>query len=483
MATVHYGRLHGPAGFSRTVAIKRLHPMFARDPEFVEMFLAEARLAARIRHPNVAQTLDVIATEGEIFLVLEYILGESLSHLRRAMTDAGQVADPRVVASIIGNVLRGLHAAHEAKREDGEPLDIVHRDVSPQNVLVGADGVARVIDFGVAKAIGRTQTTREGQLKGKIAYMPPERLCGQLVTRQCDVYGAAVVAWELLTRERLFRGDDEGALVTSVLTQVVIPPSVVAPYVPSSFDRVIMRGLERDPTRRYATAKDMAHDIERCAGIASASEVGEWVESLAGPKLAQRVAEIARIEGVSPDVVRRSDRGGVSDFGPAQIEPRRSIVERREPSEVSRVAVTRASAQQPARTTRAVSWQLRKRLLVGGTIGGAVIACALALPRMFARTAPASAASTTRLAAAGPDSSGLHAASPHASLPEASSSVVAEVTAAATQAVAESSVAAPRLSPASARSATPRPRPPRANCDIPFTVDDRGYKHYKAGCF
>src|SRR5450432_1251573 len=192
MASVHFGRLLGPVGFSRTVAIKRLHPQFAKDPEFVSMFLDEARLAARIRHPNVVPTLDVVATQGELFLVMDYVQGESLSRLIRGMRERGQRIPLRMVAGIMCGALHGLHAAHEAKNERGEPLHIVHRDISPQNVLVGTDGVARVLDFGVAKAAGRVQTTREGQLKGKLAYMAPEQISGN-VTRQTDVYAAAIV--------------------------------------------------------------------------------------------------------------------------------------------------------------------------------------------------------------------------------------------------------------------------------------------------
>jgi serine/threonine protein kinase len=190
MATVHFGRLSGPAGFSRTVAIKRLHPQYAKDPEFVSMFLDEARLAARIRHPNVVTTLDVVTTGAEIFLVMEYVQGESLSRLLRAVRPMMTPADTRIVATIVSGVLHGLHAAHEARDEQGQPLRIVHRDVSPQNVLVGTDGVPRVLDFGVAKAAGRVQTTREGQLKGKLAYMAPEQVRGE-VTRVTDVYSAS----------------------------------------------------------------------------------------------------------------------------------------------------------------------------------------------------------------------------------------------------------------------------------------------------
>ncbi len=217
MATVHLGRLIGPVGFSRTVAIKRLHAQFAADPEFVSMFLDEARLAARIRHPNVVPTLDVVATGGELFLVMEYVPGESIGRLARALRERQQTIPLRILSAIMAGVLHGLHAAHEARDERGQPLGIVHRDISPQNVLVGTDGAARILDFGVAKAVGRVQTTRDGQIKGKLSYMPPEQLRGASVTLQSDIYAAGVMLWELVTGQRLFTGDNEGAIVARVL--------------------------------------------------------------------------------------------------------------------------------------------------------------------------------------------------------------------------------------------------------------------------
>src|SRR4030088_3091893 len=178
MATVHFGRLQGAAGFARSVAIKSLHPQYAKDPDFVAMFLDEARLAARIAHPNVVPTLDVVSQGDDLLLVMEYVRGSALSRLVRPLTQKGERMPQRIAGSIVSGVLRGLHAAHEAKSEIGEPLDIVHRDVSPQNVLVGTDGIARVLDFGVAKAAGRCYTTRDGNIKGKVPYMAPEQLEG-----------------------------------------------------------------------------------------------------------------------------------------------------------------------------------------------------------------------------------------------------------------------------------------------------------------
>jgi eukaryotic-like serine/threonine-protein kinase len=170
MATVHFGRLVGAVGFSRIVAIKRLHPHLAKDKEFTSMFLDEARLAARVRHPNVVPLLDVAAMGEEVLLVMEYVPGVPLASLLRAVSAKGELVAPDVAAAVVCGVLHGLHAAHEATDEAGAPLHIVHRDVSPQNILVGVDGVPRVLDFGVAKAEGRMHTTRDGTLKGKLAW-------------------------------------------------------------------------------------------------------------------------------------------------------------------------------------------------------------------------------------------------------------------------------------------------------------------------
>jgi serine/threonine-protein kinase len=300
MAIVHFGRAVGAAGFSRPVAIKRLHPQYARDPEFVSMFLDEARLAARVHHPNVVSTLDVVALEGELFLVLEYVHGESLAGLLRASRERGQLVPPAVGVAIVSGALHGLHAAHEATDNAGAPMCIVHRDVSPHNLLVGVDGAARVLDFGVAKAAVRSQTTREGQLKGKLKYMAPEQLRGVALTRTADVYSAGVVLWEVLTGERLFEADNEAALFGKVLEGVIAPPSRVLPSLPRALDAPILRALERDPSRRFATAREMAIALESAVQPASPTEVGDWVSRTARAALAQRAASLRAMDaGVS----------------------------------------------------------------------------------------------------------------------------------------------------------------------------------------
>jgi serine/threonine-protein kinase len=495
MATVHFGRLSGPAGFSRTIAIKRLHPQYAKDPDFVSMFLDEARLAARIQHPNVVQTLDVVAPDdGEIFLVMEYVQGESLARLLRSVRSMMTPADTHVIATIMTGVLHGLHAAHEAKSEHGEPLGIVHRDVSPQNVLVGIDGVPRVLDFGVAKAAGRLQTTREGQLKGKLSYMAPEQLHGAGVTRQTDVYAAAVVTWEALTGKRLFQEDNEAAMVTAILQRTVAPPSEIASHVPLAFDRVVMRGLERDPARRYTTAREMALDMERCVGVASASEVGEWVESLAHDELLKRASRVTEIESASSSPSSAKGRGAMPAVGEMPTTVTQSTPDAVEAhpelrSDVSSIAVS-PILPLPTRHDRT-----RTAVVAGTAIAGtlAVVFLLLLVFRREPASPPPVLAATALPAASGlpADPSVAAAASATASTsPEPPSIAVSELPIAPPSATA-SSPSTPSASPASAGPA-PAPRhrvfragpaaAPAPDCDPPFTIDALGHKHYKPAC-
>jgi serine/threonine-protein kinase len=196
----------------------------------------------------------------------------------------------------VSDVLRGLHAAHEARNEHGESLHLVHRDVSPHNILVGADGSARVLDFGVAKATGRLQTTQSGVIKGKLAYMAPEQLNGLEVTRQADIFSAAVVLWEALAGARLFPGDGPAVVMSRFGAKTPPPASAFASEVEPRIDAVVARGLETEPGNRYASALEMALDIEAVIGGPSRTEVAEWVASLGGQTLADRAAAVAALE-------------------------------------------------------------------------------------------------------------------------------------------------------------------------------------------
>jgi serine/threonine protein kinase len=300
MAVVYFGKLLGPVGFCRPVAIKRLHKQLARDPGVRDMFIDEARLASRIRHPNVVPTLDVVDEHSELLLVMEYVHGESLQLLLRAMRQRNERVPLRIALAIMTGMLHGLHAAHEACSEAGEPLHIVHRDVSPQNVLCGTDGVPRVLDFGVARAAVRLENTREGIVKGKLAYMAPEQLGGAVVDRRADVYSAAVILWEMLAGKRLFvREDGASVLVDKLLRGTIEPPSTHTPSVPKLLDAITLHGLTRNPEQRFATAREMALAIERFGELARPSEIGEWVEALAAESLAIRKGRLKELEMTS----------------------------------------------------------------------------------------------------------------------------------------------------------------------------------------
>ena len=307
MAKIHLGRLEGPIGFSRTVAIKSLHPTYARDRDFVSMFIDEARLAARIQHPHVVSIRDVVVENDELHLVMDYITGVTLGELANLLRISKKSVSPSIAATITCHALYGLHAAHEAQDEHGKLLEIVHRDVSPQNLMVGVDGITRVLDFGVARAISRVHVTRDGEIKGKLGYMPPEQLLGASIDRRADIYAMGVVLWEMLTGRRLFAGDTIGGVVGGVLLNKIPAPSQCAADIPSCFDEIVRRSTSEIPERRYTTAQEMAAAIEAATTLASLGEIGNWVKTVAADELerrANKVAEVERATATTPSEIR-----------------------------------------------------------------------------------------------------------------------------------------------------------------------------------
>ena len=317
MAKVYIARALATAGFERLVALKICHEQFREDHEFVEMFFNEARLAARIHHPNVVPVLDV-GDEPVLFLVMEYIEGERLSDLIRAsIIERTEVPLP-VALRILTDMLNGLHAAHELKDARGQPLNVVHRDVSPQNVLVGVDGSTRLTDFGVAKAEARASITRDGQLKVKIGYMAPEQLAGESsIDRRVDVFAAGIVAWELLCRRRLFMGDSDAEIMNRILRSPIESPSSLHRDVPAALDAAISKALERSITDRHASAREFAVAIERCGvPIASVGDASEFVRTVAAERLALRAQLVSGARAtVSPTL------DVLASFAPIGSEP------------------------------------------------------------------------------------------------------------------------------------------------------------------
>ena len=457
MASVHYGRVAGPAGFARTVAIKRLHPHLAKEPEFVAMLLDEARLTARIRHPNVASVVDVVVDERGVLLVMDYVHGESLSRLMRAAVQDGARPGFDVISGIMVPALHGLQAAHSAKSETGQPLHIVHRDFTPQNLLVGQDGVPRIVDFGVARAVGRLQATREGQLKGKPAYMAPEQILTDEVDARADLFAASVMLWELLTMRRLFAASNDAAAVNRVLTRIVDPPSRVVPDVPRALDAVVMKGLAREPRERWQSAEEMAHALEAACSPGSATIVGRWVRSLAGDVLNERAAEVSSVETGTPSV-------------PVKVAP---------VAEGTGTALTSDSnrSHRPRRAMRGVALGAGAVALLGAgiLIGGR--SCS-AGPEPSVAAGPALTSSAVETPNAASQAAGS------ATAPTASASS-ATPTPSASQPVVESK---PPVARGTARpkvtAKPPRPKKPAAgaNCKPPYVVDERGVVRWKREC-
>jgi eukaryotic-like serine/threonine-protein kinase len=469
MATVHFGRLQGAAGFARSVAIKRLHPQFAKDPDFVAMFVDEARLAARIAHPNVVPTLDVVSQEDELLLVMEYVRGTSLSRLLRALMPAGEHVPPRIAAAILSGVLHGLHAAHEARSETGERLDIVHRDVSPQNVLVGTDGVARLLDFGVAKATGRLQSTREGQLKGKIAYMAPEQITTGKVTRKTDLYAAAVVLWETLTARRLFRADNEAKLLSMVLDGEVQPPSELVKGLPKGFDRITLRGLDRDPAKRFATAREMASEIEAVVGTAPSTEVGEWVERVAAEELCEHTSRIEEIErSIASSRPSPSDGSRVRGYEPTGPSRRGDA-----PSRSRSLAMAHADPPRRGPTRKTIG------------IAAAVVMCAIGVTVLALRGSRARPDGSVVIAVSSPrpaEVTSATTAAPTSAWTPIPTSTWTGAIPVPTSIPNPTPIRTPIRTGRHMGPVKPPNQPERPDCIPPYTSDSKGHIHFKPEC-
>jgi serine/threonine-protein kinase len=288
MASVSIARHAGAAGFERLVVIKRVHPHLLKDRAFSEMFRDEARVCSTIRHPNVVPVIDVVDADGELYLVLEYVESLSLAALVRTAAQAGERLPAAIASRILSDALAGLHAAHEAVDMRGNPLGLIHRDVSPQNVVVGLDGSSRLIDFGIAKAASRITTTESGVLKGKLRYMSPEQVQRKSLDRRADVFAAGEVLYEALTGRRAFPGDETEDIVVGLLIGGVEPATALAPELPAAIDAVLEMALARSRDERFGTAAQLQEALEQAIPPAPAREVAAFVERLGGARLRER---------------------------------------------------------------------------------------------------------------------------------------------------------------------------------------------------
>ena len=287
MAAVWAARLKGTRGFAKTVAIKTMLPTLSDDPLFEQMFLDEAQIAAQIHHPNVVEIMDLGEQEDVLYQVMEYVDGESLATIVRTLGKKKVRLPLEIAVRIMTDACRGLHAAHELKSVDGTLMGLVHRDISPQNIMITYDGMVKLVDFGVAKAAGRTASeTTAGQIKGKAPYMAPEQALGQRVDRRTDVFAMGIVLYQITTGKHPFRGENDIATLHNILHKDVPSPRFVDPKYPRPLEAVVNRALSREVEKRFETAKDMADALGRVFPPThrriEVADVGSFVQELLG---------------------------------------------------------------------------------------------------------------------------------------------------------------------------------------------------------
>jgi serine/threonine protein kinase len=261
MATVYLSRLSGLAGFEKLVAVKVIHPHLAAKHDFVEMFLDEARLSAKIHHPNVVEIHDVGEADGQYFMVAELVQGQSLHNVIRAFRRLNRPFDPSLGITIAARVCDALQVAHNLKAADGTPLNLVHRDISPGNILISYNGIVKLIDFGIAFSKGRMSETESGVVKGKLDYMAPEQLRRKAVDGRSDIFSLGVVLYQLATGHHPFMGIDEGEMLERRIKGRPIPPREVLPDIEPSLEKTIIKALSEDPENRQQTARELGLEL------------------------------------------------------------------------------------------------------------------------------------------------------------------------------------------------------------------------------
>jgi serine/threonine-protein kinase len=300
MGEIFLARLDGVAGFEKIVVIKRVLPHLAGEDRFIAMLLDEARIAARLSHPNICQVQELGEVEGEYYIAMEYLEGVTMAELLRRLSKQGQVMDPRVAVAMVTQACEGLHAAHELLDRSGQPTNLVHRDVSPSNVFITTAGMVKILDFGIAKTPDRLSRTRTGAVKGKWAYMSPEQILRQPMDRRSDIFSLGIVLFESLTGWRLFHHPSEYQICRAITESDAPSIRSFQPGLPDVLAQVVARALSRDPTQRFDTARDMSKALLDASAVLGGSrsmgQVAELVTSHFTRELAERHAFVERAD-------------------------------------------------------------------------------------------------------------------------------------------------------------------------------------------
>ncbi len=299
MGEIFLAKRPGPAGFEKLLVIKRILPNLVRNPEFVEMFLDEARVAARLNHPNVVQVHEVGKEDGHYYMAMDYVDGQSLSRVVRESIRKNRFPQPEFFARVMSYTLEGLHHAHSLADHTGQALNIVHRDVSPQNIMITYDGGVKLLDFGIAKARTRIVQTQTGAIKGKYSYMSPEQCWGKPLDARSDVFAAGIILYEVCTGRRLFKSDSDLATMKKITEEPVPLPRSVNPHLPPTLEAVILKALEKDPDQRYQSAEAFRNDLEeflssRTSRLGSV-ELGRFMKEIFADQIATQRRSIQEV--------------------------------------------------------------------------------------------------------------------------------------------------------------------------------------------
>ncbi len=286
MAEIHLAKTHGIAGFEKYVALKMIHPNFSQDSHFIQMLIDEAKITVQLQHVNIAQTFDLGRVGDTFYITMEYVDGVDLYKLLRRSSELDRVFPIALCAFIGKEVASGLDYAHRKRDHNGRPLRIVHRDVSPQNVLISYAGEVKLVDFGIAKATMRARQTAAGVIKGKYYYMSPEQAWGEPLDHRTDIFSAGILLYETLTGQMLYLDEDLHKLLDKVRRAEIPPPSTLRSDIPPQLDAIVMRALSKQPEGRYSSAADMAHELERFlhayAPVFTANKVSTWIAEVIG---------------------------------------------------------------------------------------------------------------------------------------------------------------------------------------------------------
>jgi serine/threonine-protein kinase len=382
MASVDLAEVVGPGGFQKLVALKRILPDQARESTFISMFFDEARIASRIQHPNVVTIHELGEENGTLYMALEYVHGESLAVVMDRI--GGPIPLPHV-AHIGAQLCDGLHAAHELRGSDGVSLGVVHRDVSPQNVLISYDGFVKLSDFGIAKARGSLAITPTGGLKGKFAYLSPEQVVGRELDRRSDVFALGIMLWETSVGRRLFPADDLFETLRLVKDQRIPPPSEIVPGYPASLEAVIVKALERDRDRRWASTHEMQLALEAVSrgqgwtgGRVDLGRFMQWlVPERAGLSPRERSAHIAlATTALADDAATTQVKGIDARRAPSRREGSTHVLP--DPGAVA-AAVSRRPSDAPSATNAGVESKRLVLLLCALVVVAALVGAGYAL--------------------------------------------------------------------------------------------------------